>query len=171
MATTTTGFHRFSNITARAAYSTTQTVVPGATIYVSLTSSGAGATIYSDPAMSIQIVGSRITADPSGFYEYYMPLSQNVTETISSVAGLLDVISNIVANGPLAASFTTTANPTDTVTLPGFLSGGHVSLTPTNGIAAGMSGSVYVSTKSNGSFIVTHPSTANGTFDVIATAY
>ena len=100
MATTTTGFHRISNVTARASYSTTQQVVPGAEIYVSETATGIGATIYSDPGMTIEISGSLITADPSGFYDYYIPLGYNVTETISSAAGLLTVISNIVQNSP-----------------------------------------------------------------------
>lgn len=104
MATTTTGYHRFANVTDRAQYGLLQEVVPGATIYVTLTSSGAGATIYSDPAMTVQIVGSLITADPSGFYEYFIPLNYNVTETITSVSGLEVIITNIVLNtGPLGS--------------------------------------------------------------------
>lgn len=104
MATVTTGFHRISNVTARAYYSTTQTVVPGAAIYVTQTSDGLEAVIYSDPGMTIQISGGLIFADPSGAYDYYIPLDYAVTEIISSPAGLLDIISNIVQNsGPLAA--------------------------------------------------------------------
>jgi hypothetical protein len=98
MGTATTGFHRFSNVTARAPYSTTQEVVPGATIYVTLTTTGAGAVIYSDPGLSVVIPGSLITADPSGWYEYYIPLNYNVTETITSVSGLNFTITNIVSN-------------------------------------------------------------------------
>jgi len=98
MAPITTGWHRFSNVTARAFYSTTQEVVPGATIYVTETASGVEATIYSDPGLSITIPGALITADPSGFYEYYLPLSYNVTETISAPSGLYDVLDNIVLN-------------------------------------------------------------------------
>ena len=98
MAPTTIGWHRFANVTARAFYSTNQQVVPGATIYVTETASGNEATIYSDPGFSIQIPGALITADPSGFYDYYIPLDYNVTETISAPSGLYDVIDNIVLN-------------------------------------------------------------------------
>jgi len=105
MGITTTGLHRFSNVTARAQYSTTQTVVPGATIYVTQTVDGTEATIYSDPGLSIQIVGALITADQSGFYEYYIPLSYDVTEIISSPSGLLTVITNIVLNTQVGSNF------------------------------------------------------------------
>jgi hypothetical protein len=98
MGVATTGYHRFSNITARAPYSTTQTVVPGATIYVTGTSTGSGATIYSDPAMSVIIPGSLITADPSGWYEYYIPLNYMVTETITSTSGLDFTLINVGSN-------------------------------------------------------------------------
>jgi hypothetical protein len=98
MGTPTTGFHRVNNVTQRALYSTFQQVVPGATIYVTLTSTGSGAVIYSDPALSIVIEGSLITADPYGFYDYYIPLNYNVTETITSVSGLEIVVTNIVQN-------------------------------------------------------------------------
>jgi hypothetical protein len=171
MAVVTYGMHRIGNITQRTEYGLNQQVVPGATIYVTLTSSGAGATIYSDPGMSITIPGSLITADQSGSYDYYIPLSYNVTETISSTSGLLLTITNVVQNGPVAASLTTTANATDVVSIPGFTGSGHVSLTATNSTAAGMIASTYVSAKGTNSITVTHPSTANATFDIVATPY
>lgn len=105
MGITTTGLHRFSNVTARAQYSTTQTVVPGATIYVTQTSDGTEATIYADPGLTIQIPGALITADQSGFYEYFLTLNYDVTETISSPSGLLFVITNIVLNTQIGSNF------------------------------------------------------------------
>lgn len=105
MGITTTGLHRFSNVTARAQYSTTQTVVPGATIYVTQTSDGTEATIYSDPGLTIQIPGALITADQSGFYEYFITLNYDVTETISSASGLLFIITNIVLNTQIGSNF------------------------------------------------------------------
>jgi hypothetical protein len=43
-----------------------------------------------------------------------------------------------------------------------------VSLTPTNSVAAAMTG-VYISAKNKNSITVTHPATAGGTFDVVVT--
>jgi hypothetical protein len=171
MAVVTYGFHRVSNVTARMEYGLTQQVVPGATIYVTVTSSGAGATIYSDPGMSITIPGSLITADQFGWYEYYIPLGYNVTETISSTSGLLVTVTNVVQNGPVVASLTTTANTSDIVSIPGFVSTGHVSLTATNAAAAATIATTYVSSKSANSITITHPATANATFDIVATPY
>jgi len=48
--------------------------------------------------MSIAIPGALITADPFGWYDYYIPLNYNVTETISTPWGLEIIISNIVLN-------------------------------------------------------------------------
>ena len=98
MAVATTGYHRYSNVLARAYSGLNQQIVPGATIYVTLTSTGAMAVIYSDPGMSIQVTGALLTADQNGFYEYYLPLNYNVTETISSPSGSQTTISNIVQN-------------------------------------------------------------------------
>ena len=99
MGVVTTGLHRFSNVTARSQFGVLQEVVPGATVYVTVTSTGLAATIYSDPGMTIQIPGALITTDTSGFYEYYVPAAYNVTEQITSTGGLNVTISNIVLNG------------------------------------------------------------------------
>jgi hypothetical protein len=171
MAVVTYGFHRTNNVTQRMEYGLTQQVVPGATIFVTVTSSGAGATIYSDPGMSITIPGSLITADQFGWYEYYIPLGYNVTETISSTSGLLVTVTNVVQNGPVVASLTTTSATSDTVSIPGFVATGHVSLTATNATAAAMIASVYVSAKAANSITVSHPITSGGTFDIVATPY
>ena len=171
MAVVTYGMHRTGNVTAVAQFSTNQQVVPGASIYVTLTSSGAGATIYSDPGLSITIPGSLVTADQTGFYQYYLPLGYNVTETISSTSGLYITITNVVQNGSVVASLTTTANTSDIVTIPGFVSSGHVSLTATNSSAASMIASTYVSVKATGQITIAHPSTAGATFDIVATTY
>jgi len=172
MGTVTTGNHRFANVTARSQFGVLQEVVPGATVYVTVTSTGVAATIYSDPGMTIQITGALITADPSGFYEYYIPAGYNVTEQITAPSGLNVTLSNIVLNGsePLVGSFTTTASASDVVALNGITASSHVSLTPTNSAAAAMIASVYVSSKSANSLTVTHTATAGATFDIIATA-
>ena len=99
MAVVTTGLHRFSNVTTRSQFGVLQEVVPGATVYVTVTSTGLAATIYSDPGMTIQIPGALITTDTSGAYEYYIPASYNVTEQITASSGLNVTISNIVLNG------------------------------------------------------------------------
>ena len=171
MAVTTTGWQRIGNVTTRAPFGVEQQVVPGAEVYVTLTSTGAAAVIYSDPALSITITGSLVTADNFGNYSYFIPLSYNVTETISSANGALLTIANIVANGPLVGTLTTTAATSDVVSIPGILSTSHVSYTPTNAAAATMIASTYVSNKSAGSITITHPATSGATFDLIITPY
>lgn len=171
MAVVTTGFHRIGSVTTRAQSGIEQQVVPNASIYVTLTSTGAAAIIYSDPGMSISISGSLVVADVTGAYDYYIPLNYSVTETISSPSGALLALVNVVQNGPLVASLTTTANTTDTVILAGALSTSHFSVQPTNAAAATMLTSTYISSKSAGSFVVTHPATAAATFDIIVTPY
>lgn len=99
MGVITTGNHRFSNVTQRSQFGTLQEVVPGATVYVTDTSTGLAAIIYSDPGMTIQIPGALITTDTSGFYDYYIPAAYNVTEQITAPSGLNVTISNIVLNG------------------------------------------------------------------------
>ena len=68
----------------------------------------------------------------------------------------------------LIGTLTTTASTSDLVTIAGVTSNSSVTLTPTNAIAAAMTG-VYVSGKTNnGQIAVTHPATAGGTFRIIA---
>jgi hypothetical protein len=171
MGVVTTGFHRISSVTTRAPFAVELQAVPGASIYVTLTSTGAAATIYSDAALSIAIPGSLVTADVLGNYDYYIPLNYSVTETISSPSGSLMTITNVVQNGPLVTSFTTTAATTDTVTLAGVPATSHAILQPTNSVAATMLTSTYVSAKAAGSITVTHPVSAGATFDIIITPY
>ena len=171
MGVVTTGFHRVGNVTTRGPQGVELQAVPGAQVYVTLTSTGAAAVIYSDPALSIAITGSLVTADVYGNYDYYLPLNYSVTETISSPSGALLTIVNVVQNGPLVTSLTTTAAATDTVTLAGILATSHVVLQPTNAAAATMYTSTYVSAKAAGSITVTHPVTSGATFDIIITPY
>jgi hypothetical protein len=171
MGVVTTGFHRIGSVTTRAPFGIEQQVVPGALVYVTLTSTGAGAVIYSDPGLSISISGALITTNVYGNYDYYIPLNYSVTETISSPNGAVLTVVNVVQNGPLAASLTTTGNATDVVVLSGILSTSHVSLQPTNASAATMLTSTYVSAKTAGSITVTHPTTSGATFDIIITPY
>lgn len=171
MATTTTGWHRVGEVTTRAPFGVEQQVVPGARIFVTSTATGAAATIFTDPGMSIPIPGSVVTADIYGSYDYYLPLNYCVTEKVSSPDGSLVTTTNLAHNGPLATALTTTNNVSDIVTLAGILTTSHVSLQPTNSAAASMYASTYVSSKSTGSITVTHPASAGATFDVIITTY
>lgn len=167
----TTGFYRVGNVTARSTYGLNQEVQPGATIYVTVTSTGIGATIYSDPLLSAVIPNSTVTADVNGNYGYYIPLNYMVMENISSPNSGITVIPNIGINGPIVGSLTTTTATSDTFSATGILSTSHVSLTATNSTAAAMIASVYVSAKSAGSITVSHTGTAGATFDVIITPY
>ena len=171
MGVVTTGFHRISNVTTRGPQGVELQSVPGASVYVTLTSTGAEATIYSDPALSIAITGSLVTADVQGNFDYYIPLNYSVTETISSPSGAPLTIVNVVQNGPLVTSLTTTAAATDTVTLAGITATSHAFLQPTNSGAAAMLSSTYVSAKAAGNITVTHPVSAGAEFDVIITPY
>lgn len=171
MPTATTGFHRVSNVTTRASYGLDQQIVPGASILVTLSATGAAAPIYSDPGMSVAVSGSLLFADVSGSYDYFVALNSMVDETISSPNGEVLIITNIGANGAQAVSFTTSSTTFDIVAVPGALSTSHVGLTATNLIAAGMIASTYISTKSAGSITVTHPATPGGTFDLLVTPY
>jgi hypothetical protein len=173
MAIVTLGFHRVSNVTALSPLSVVLQAVPLATITVSQTGSGAAATVYSDPALSISIPNGVVTADLGGNYDYYLPLNYPVTETISSPSATSGpvTIQNIVVYGPIVASFTTTSASSDMISIPGATSTGHVMLQPTNASAASMLASTYVSVKANGSITVAHPTTSGATFDVLLTTY
>ena len=171
MATTTTGWNRISTVTARVTGGVEQQVVPNAIIAVTSTLTGGEATIYSDAGLSIAIPNGIVTADLNGNYSYYLQLNYCVTENISSPNRNLLTLQNIVMNGPLVGSLTTTAATSDTVNITGILSTSRVSLQPTNAAAATMFTSTYVSAKSTGSITITHPATANATFDLIITPY
>ena len=174
MALTTTGWNRISNATSVALGSITLQATPFAQVYVTSTASGGAATIYSDPLLSIAVPGSLVTADGAGNYSYYLPLNYCVTETVTAPNEVGTVIiPNIVQNGPIVASLTTTANTSDTVNITGVLSTSHVALTATNSTAAALlytSPGVYV-TVAGGSVTVHHPATASGTFSLLITPY
>jgi hypothetical protein len=95
----TAGYHRVGKVLARAPQSVTAQVVPSATVAVTTTSTGAVATIYSDPGLTVRITNGKVTADASGNYSYYIPLNYMVTETISSPGQGNQVISNVGSNG------------------------------------------------------------------------
>jgi lysophospholipase L1-like esterase len=92
---TTSGYHRVAQVFARAPQSVTSQVVPYASVTVTVNSTGAPATIYSDPQLSSLISPPTITADDSGNYDYYVPLSYLVAETISSPGQGVQTIYNI----------------------------------------------------------------------------
>lgn len=172
MATVTTGYHRIGNVSSLAPGSVNMQAVPYATVTVTQTASGAAATIYSDAGMTVAITAGIVTADGNGNYDYYIPLNYPVTETISYISSDTTIaVQNVVANGPLVTSLTTTNASSDTVTLTGITSNCHVALCPTNSSAATMLTSAYVSAKNSGSITITHPTTAGATFDVIITPY
>lgn len=95
----TTGFHRVSQVIARANTGVTATVVPYASVYITNQSTGALATIYSDPLLSVQIASGMVTADANGNYSYYIPLNYCVHESISSPGQGSFGIDNICVNG------------------------------------------------------------------------
>lgn len=66
----------------------------------------------------------------------------------------------------ISGTLTTSASDSDVVNLSGFTANSQVSLTPTNAVAAAMTG-VYISNKTAGRFTVNHPATSGGTFDII----
>ena len=98
MGQATTGYHRTNQVLARAYGSTNAQVVPYAKITVSVTATGAAATIYSDAGLSVAINPPALTADSSGNYSYYLPLNYCVTEVISSPGQGTVSIPNICAN-------------------------------------------------------------------------
>jgi hypothetical protein len=72
----------------------------------------------------------------------------------------------------LATSLTTTLNGSPyTISLAGLTSSSHVSITPTNSVAAAdnATGSVYVGTKGAGTVVINTGATAGETFDIVAT--
>lgn len=161
MGVVTSGNHRFANVTQRSTFGVLQEVVPGATVYVTVTSTGLAAVIYSDPGMTILIPGALITTDPSGFYDYYIPAAYNVTEQITAPSGLNVTISNIVLNGngsflPLSGGtltgplIGTSANFSGTVT-GGSFSGPGTGLTGTAaGLAIGGNAATSTNLSTNG---------------------
>lgn len=67
----------------------------------------------------------------------------------------------------LTQTLTTTANPTDSVTLSGMTAGGHCAApAPTNSSAATAASVAWVSAKASGSITVSHASTAGMTYDI-----
>lgn len=146
-------------------------IQPGSSVYVTLSSTGTAATIYSDPELSLVIPNATVVADVNGGYGYYIPLNYMVTETISSPNNGSVVIPNIGVNGVIVGSLTTTSASSDVFSATGIVSTSHVSLTPTNSAAATMIASTYVSAKSTGSITISHTGTAGATFDVLVTPY
>ena len=95
----TSGFHRVSQILARAPQGgVTAQVVPYAKIYVTGTASGVAATIYSDPLLSAVITPPILTADKNGGYSYYIPNNYCVTENISAPGQGNITITNVCSN-------------------------------------------------------------------------
>lgn len=68
------------------------------------------------------------------------------------------------------AQLTTSANPTDTITIFGFSAASVASLMPTNALAAAMmaAGKVETLSKSTNTLVISHPATAGATFDIVA---
>lgn len=80
----TTGYHRISQVLARAPQSVTAKVVPGASVFVTSTLTGSTALIYADPLLTVPIGNGVVTADSNGNYNYYIALNYCVNESISS---------------------------------------------------------------------------------------
>lgn len=69
---------------------------------------------------------------------------------------------------PLAASLTTTAAPSDTLTIPGVTAASHCVATATNAAAAALA-DVYVAAVSADSVTLDHGATAGASFDIVCT--
>ena len=95
----TTGFHRQNQIISRAPSGSYAQVVPYATVYVTLSSTGAAATIYSDPLLSAPIPNSTVTTDKNGNYGYYIQTNYCVTENVSAPGQGNIVNANVCQNG------------------------------------------------------------------------
>ena len=68
-----------------------------------------------------------------------------------------------------SGSLITTANAQDTVAVAGATPNSFITVSPTNSVAAGMTG-VYAKIVTSGQVVVHHPSTAGGTFNISITA-
>ena len=101
----TGGYHRTNQVLMRGTNTITAQVAPYATVRVTVTGTGSGATIYSDPALSVPIASSSVTTDSNGNYGYYIPLNYCVTETISAPGQGSQVIPNVCANSSTAPSY------------------------------------------------------------------
>lgn len=103
----TTAYHRLGQVFQRAPQGgVTAQVVPYASIYVTNTSSGTAATIYSDPGLSVGIAGSVVTADQNGNYGYYAALQSCLTERITYPGGGSITYTNVCSNtSPGVTSF------------------------------------------------------------------
>lgn len=107
----TTAYHRLGQVFQRAPQGgVTAQVVPYASIYVTNTSTGTAATIYSDPGLSVGIAGSVVTADQNGNYGYYAALQSCLTERITYPGGGSIIYTNVCSNtSPGVTSFTASA--------------------------------------------------------------
>ena len=95
----TTAYHRLNQVLQRAPQGgATAQVVPYATVYVTNTSSGTAAAIYSDPGLSIAIAGATVTADSNGNYGYYVALQSCVNERITYPGGGSLTYTNVCSN-------------------------------------------------------------------------
>ena len=103
----TTAYHRLNQVLQRAPQGgATAQVVPYATVYVTNTSSGTAAAIYSDPGLSIAIAGATVTADSNGNYGYYIALQSCVNERITYPGGGSITYTNVCSNtSPGVTSF------------------------------------------------------------------
>ena len=121
----TTGFHRVNQLIARGTSGVNAQIVPNGSIYVTNTVTGATATIYSDPGLSIQITSGLVTSDKNGNYDYYIPLNYCVNEAVSSPGQGSYTTKNICINEDGGGSY------------PGVTSDGSNGLNVAGTVAAG----------------------------------
>lgn len=118
VAQSTSGFHRVSQVITRGNSGVTAQVVPSARVFVQNTNTGAAATIYSDPNLTLTIPGAVVTSDFYGNYGYYLPLNTCVTENISSPSQGSLIIPNICGNSGLSLPLAALNGGTGTTTAP-----------------------------------------------------
>jgi hypothetical protein len=110
---------------------------------------------------------------PTGavFLRMYYPNTVVTTATMVVTGSTLPGSYVPASKLPIAATLTTTAATTDTVTLLGMTSAGHCSIDPTNTAAATNLATTFISAKTTGQITVTHTATAGLVYDVVCSPY
>jgi len=140
----TTGYHRVNQLLSRGTSGVTAQIVPNGTIFVTNTTTGAVATIYSDPGLSVPITSGVVTSDKNGNYDYYIPLNYCVDEQVSAAGQGSYTTKNICVNSsggsalPASAPLigTTSGGSAQSITLGSNLSLSGTTLNATGGGSA-----------------------------------
>ena len=133
--------------------------------------SGPGPTPVASPPLStvlrcpLPVVGTSSTPDSLRQYYAASVIPQYRFNPPAPLSASNQGSTGASSSSPLSTTLTTAASISTTVSLSGITTGSKVSLTPTNSIAAAMTG-VYVVASLN-KITVFHPATLGGTFSII----